>query len=184
MQSPFSSRLVGPDLWALYNELDKLEIYAQGEPVDESTVSMVVAQARETKLWDMTDAVLAGNERKAVEVLGKLLLEGEPAPLLSSMVARQYRQIAIVKELRDKRATEGEISRAAGVPQWKVKQFATAASRYSWQDLRRAYGLLVEADLSVKRGLQDDESALQLLLHELCGLGAQSGGAQRRAVAR
>ena len=74
--------------------------------------------------------------------------------------------------------------RAAGVPAWKVKQFASAASRYSWQDLRRAYALLVEADLSVKRGLQDDESALQLLLHELCGLGAQGRGAPRRAAAR
>jgi DNA polymerase-3 subunit delta len=175
---------VGPDLWALYNELEKLEIYAQGEPVDEKTVAAVVAQARETKLWDMTDAVLAGNERKAVEALGRLLEEGEPAPLLASMLARQYRQIAIVKDLRDKRATEGEISRAAGVPAWKVKQFASAASRYSWEDLRRAYTLLVEADLSVKRGLQDDESSLQLLLHELCGLAGPTGGPRRPAVAR
>lgn len=175
---------VGPDLWALYNELDKIETYANGEPVDEATVSMIVAQARETKLWDMTDAVLAGNERKAVEVLGKLLFEGEAAPFLASMVARQYRQIAIVKDLRDKRATEGEISRAAGIPGWKVKQFASAASRYSWPDLRRAYTLLVEADLSVKRGLQDDESALQLLIHELSTLAAQPAGAPRRVGSR
>jgi hypothetical protein len=40
----------------------------------------------------------------------------------------------------------------------------------------------VDADLSVKRGLQDDESALQLLLHELCDIAPKSS--PRRATAR
>jgi DNA polymerase-3 subunit delta len=174
---------VGSDLWALYNELDKLETYAAGEPVDEKAVAALVAQARETKLWDLTDAVVAGGERKAVATLGRLLEEGEPAPLLASLVARQYRQLAIVKDLSDKRATEAEISRAAGIPGWKVKQVATTASKYAWADLRRAYALLVDADLSVKRGLQDDDSALQLLVHELCSI-AVKPQARGRTTAR
>jgi DNA polymerase-3 subunit delta len=166
---------VGADLWAMYNELNKLETYAQGATIDEAAVIEVVAQAREAKLWDLTDAVVVGNERKALEVLARLFSEGEPAPLISSLVARQYRQLAIVREMRDQRATEGELARAAGVPPWKVNELSTLAGRYGWAELRRAYQLLLDADLSVKRGLQDDESALQLLIHELCSLAPRAG---------
>ncbi|MBI5288598.1 MAG: DNA polymerase III subunit delta [Chloroflexi bacterium] len=173
---------VGADLWAMYNELNKLETYAAGETVDEDVVSEIVAQARETKLWDLTDAVTAGQEQKALQALARLLLEGEAAPLLSSMIARQYRQLAVVKEMREGRTSDGEIARAAGVPEWKVGNVAALAGRYAWPDLRGAYALLLDADLSVKRGLQDDESALQLLIHELCSLAPR--GAARLAYGR
>lgn len=171
---------VGPDLWALYNELTKLETLAGGAPIDEAMVRESVVQAREMRVWDLTDAVVAGDERKAMHALSRLLVEGEPPPLLSSMVARQYRQLSVTKELAAARATEGDIARAAGIPEWKVRDSTALASRYSWPDLRRAYALLVDADLSVKRGLQDDESALQLLVHELCALAPRTAPQRAR----
>jgi len=169
---------VGADLWALHNELTKLETLAAGSPIDEAMVRESVVQAREMRVWDLSDAVVAGEESKAMQALSRLLVEGEPPPLLSSMVARQYRQLAVTKDLTAARATEGDIARAAGIPEWKVRDTSTLAARYSWPDLRRAYALLVDADLSVKRGLQDDESALQLLVHDLCAL-APRATAQR-----
>lgn len=171
---------VGPDLWALHNELNKLEIIATDAQVGEELVRESVVQAREAKVWDLTDAVVVGEERKAMRTLARLLTDGEPPPLLSSMIARQYRQLAVTKELAAARAPEGEIARAAGIPDWKVKDIAPLARSYSWAALRRAYALLVEADLSVKRGLQDDESSLQLLVHQLCGLAPRAATTSRR----
>lgn len=171
---------IGPDLWALHNELQKLEILAPDALVGEDLVRDSVVQAREAKVWDLTDAVAAGDERKALRALARLLTDGEPPPLLSSMIARQYRQLAVTKELAAARSPDGEIARAAGIPEWKVRDVAALASRYSWAALRRAYALLVDADLSVKRGLQDDESSLQLLVHELCGLAPRAATAARR----
>jgi DNA polymerase III delta subunit len=56
------------------------------------------------------------------------------------------------------------------------------AGRYTWPRLHEAYRLILDADLSVKRGLQDDESALQLLVHELCALAPS--GSTRPSYAR
>jgi DNA polymerase-3 subunit delta len=173
---------VGPDLWALHGELRKLETYALGGQVDEKVVADMVAQARETRLWDLTDAVVAGQEKAAISSLARLLADGEPAALLANAVARQYRQLALVKDLRAGGATDGEVARQSGLPEWKVERVAALAARYSWADLRRGYALLVDADLSVKRGLQDDESALQLALHELCGLAPRSPAVTRGAA--
>lgn len=175
--------LVGGDLWALDNELDKIAAYAAGAAADEGMVSQLVSAARETKVWELADAVVAGNERKAVTSLRRLLTDGEPPQLLTFMIARQYRQLLLVKDLRDRRVSREEVQRASGVPGFKLNEVGALAGRYSWPVLRQAYQRLLEADLSVKRGLQDDESALQLLVHELCAL-APSGGAAQPAYAR
>lgn len=174
---------VGNDLWAIYNELDKLETFAPGSTIDEAVVAEIVPQAREAKLWDLTDAVAGGDERKAIRALAKMLDEGEPAPLLASMIARQFRQLCLVKELRDARAPVREIAAVASVPEWKASAISDLAGRYTWTDLRRAYGLLVDADLAVKRGQQDADSSLQLLVHELCAL-APKASQQRPSAAR
>jgi len=174
---------LAPDLWALKNAVAMLATYAGGETVDEKLVSELVTATDDPKFWTMTDAVVAGQERKALGALRRLLVDGAAPVMLSSMLVRQYRQLAIVKDMRDRRAGQDETGRAAGVPSFKVDDVSALASRYSWPQIRRAYDRLLEADLSVKRGLQDDESALQLLVHELCAM-APKGAAPRAAYAR
>ncbi len=175
---------VGPDLWAMHNELRKIEAYANGEEVDEALVAEIVGQAREAKLWDLTEAVVAGDERRAIDTLASRLTAGDAAPMLVSMIARQYRQLVVVKELMQERASKGEVARSAGIPEWKVDAVSSVATRYEWPALRRAYELLVDADLSVKRGLQDDESALQLLIHKLIELAPRTNTARQPAYNR
>ncbi|MHB8685091.1 MAG: DNA polymerase III subunit delta, partial [Dehalococcoidia bacterium] len=180
------AQLTAGDLWTIENELDKLAAYAGGEPVDEATVSWVVSSAQEARIWDLSDAVVAGDERKALAAMRALIEEGQPATLLLFMVVRQYRQIAIVKDMRERRARQEEIARVAGIPGFRINAVSALASRYGWPLLRQAYSALLDADLAVKRGLRDDEVSLQLLVHELCALapGARpAGGYPRRAGA-
>ena len=174
---------LAPDLWAMKNALAMLAAYAGDEEVDEALVRELITATDDTKFWDMTDAVVAGSERKALASLQRLLIDGTAPPLLSAMLARQYRQLAMAKDLRDRRASRDEIARTVGVPPFKADALSGLASRYSWPMVRGAYDRLLAADLSVKRGLQDDESALQLLVHELCAA-TPKGAAQRATSAR
>ncbi len=160
----------------------KLAAYAGGETIDEEMVRELVTATDDTKFWSITDAVIAGNERKALTSLQRMLTDGAAPAMLSAMLVRQYRQLAIVKDMRDRRASQDEMARASGVPAFKVAEVSALASRYSWAQVRAAYARLLAADLSVKRGLQDDESALQLLVHELCAMAPK--GAARPAYSR
>ena len=162
------SQLTNGDLWTIENELDKLAAYTGGGSVTEDTVEQVVSSAQEAKVWDLSDAIVAGNERKALAVMRTLLEAGEPAPLLMFMVVRQYRQIVMLKDMREHRARPDEIQRATGILPFRMGAVGALASRYGWEDLRAAYATLLDADLAVKRGLRDDEAALQLAVHELC----------------
>ncbi len=169
------AELAGADLWVLDNELEKLAAYAGDETVDERALIELVSAAHETKMWDLTDAVVAGNQRRAITAMQRLLADGQPPQVLLVMIARSYRQLVLVKDARDRRASREEMQRVAGVPPWKLNDISSLAGRYSWPALRRAYQGLLEADLNVKRGLQDDESSLQLVVHELCALAPGAG---------
>jgi DNA polymerase-3 subunit delta len=164
------AQLVGPDLWALDNELDKLGAYCDGAVVDEAAVDAVVTSAREARIWDLTDAVVSGNEAKALSAMRGRLTEGDAAPMLSFMIVREYRQIAIVKDLLDRGARRDAIARDAGLHPRRIDTVLALARRFPWSAVRRAYDLAIAADLSVKRGLQDDEAALQTLIHQLCAI--------------
>lgn len=170
------AQTIGADLWALDRELDKLGAYADGDLVNGAVIGEVVSAVRETKAWELGDATVAGNERKALDTMRRLLESGEPAPLLSFMMARSYRQVIIVKDMNERREAADAIMKAAGIPNFRVKPVAALAARYPWPVLRAAYAKLVDADLSVKRGERDDETSLQLLVHELCAMAQASSG--------
>ncbi len=177
------AELVGPDLWALDNELQKLAAYAAGATVDEAAVNELVSAAQDAKVWDLTDAVIAGNARKAVSAMQRLLSSGDAAQMLLVSIARPYRQLALLKDARDRRLSRDEAGRLSGVPSFKVDEWSALAGRYTWPQLRRAYRRILDADLSVKRGLMADEASLQLLVHDLCALAAsarQAAAAGRR----
>jgi len=169
------AQLIGPDLWTLANELDKLAAYAGDGVVEPELIADMVPAAQETNIWELTDGIVAGDEKKALGALSRLLGAGEPAPLIAFMVVRQFRQIALVKDMRDRRVRNDEITRTTGMKGYRLDTVGKLATRYTWPQLREAYALLLESDLSVKRGLQDDESALQLVVHELCARAPRGG---------
>lgn len=178
------ARSSGGDLWALSNELEKLAAYAGREPIDEAMVAELVETAAETKMWDLTDPIVGGDERAAIHALQRLLAEGEPPPVLLAVIAGQYRRMVVVKDMLERRVPKSEIAKAIDSKgrEFIVDKAARLANRYGWPALHEAYRKLLDADLSVKRGLQDDESALQLLVHELCALAPKAS--QRPAYAR
>jgi DNA polymerase-3 subunit delta len=175
------AQLIGPDLWMLDREIDKLSAYADGEEVGPDMVADVVSAAHDTKIWDLTDALVAGNEKKALATMRRLIDEGDPPTQMAYMIVRAYRELIIIKDMRERGARQDEIVKASGVQNWKYAQISGLAARYSWPVLRAAYARLLDADLSVKRGLRDDETSLQLLIHELCTLAPAPAPAGRRS---
>jgi len=168
------ARLIGPDLWMLDTEIEKLATYAGGATIDADLVAEVTSAAQDTKAWDFTDALIDGKETRALDTMRALIAEGAASQMLLVMVGRQYRQLVMVKDMRERRANKSEIERVSGVKPFKTDAVAATASHYTWPALRAAYARILDADLSVKRGESDDETALQLLVHDLCAMSAQS----------
>jgi len=171
------AQLVGNQLWLLDTELQKLATYANGREVSDDDVRQLVSFARDPNIFAMVDAVVEGRTRDSLDLLHRLLQDGEAPQRLLAVVARQYRLLLMAKELLEQRVRPPEISATLGVQGFVIQRLVQQAPLYTIDKLRRAYRLLLDADLSVKRGIYDDETALELLIFQLAALAARRPGA-------
>jgi DNA polymerase-3 subunit delta len=173
------AQLVGNQLWLLDTELQKLATYAAGREITDADVRELVSFARDPNVFAMADAIVEGRTRDAIDLLHRLLADGEAAQkLLVVNIVRQYRLLVLAKELLDQRVPTPEISARLGVrPFVAQRMLQQQAPLYTNDKLRRAYRLLLDADLSMKRGVHDDETALELLIFQLAALATRRQGA-------
>jgi DNA polymerase-3 subunit delta len=131
----------------------------------------------------MADAVVEGRVRDALDMIRRLQQDSEPPQLLLAMIVRQYRLVMLTRELLAQRARPTEMATRLGVANFVMQRLLRQAPLYSIDSLRRAYRLLHEADLSVKRGIHDDQTALELLVFQLAALTTNRDPAPGRARA-
>ena len=166
--------LVGNQLWTLDSELQKLAAYASGRQVTDDDVRSLVSLAREPNIYAMVDAVIEGRSQEAAKLFQRLLADGESPMRLLNLLGRQYRLLLLTKELVGKRVRPPEISARLRVQGFVIQRILRQAPAYTIDRLRQAYRRILDADLSIKRGVHDEETALQLLLFELSALARRS----------
>ncbi len=156
---------VGPDLWTLSTELDKLAAAAKGKlAVTDKMVEMLVTAETEGNVWTMVDALSNGEAGAAVRELTRLIDGGEPPLRVFGMVVRQYRILLGVKALE---GTPPDVAaKRLGIHPFAAKQAGRFASRFSEEDLKKIYDELAELDFQIKTGQRDPDAALELFMTE------------------
>lgn len=161
------SQLVGGNLWIMDNELEKLALYAGDKAIDEKTVNTLVSQSRESSIFSAVDGLLEGRTGAALRMMHSLRDEGAELPYIVSMAARQLRLVTLAKDLMDRRYKEAEIGERLGITRdFALRKTIQQARNATWSRLEWLYGRLMEADLAVKRGLMDQDVALEILVSE------------------
>lgn len=158
---------VGPDLWTLAGELDKLSVYANGETVSEDDVRALVAAVRETSIFPLVDAIVEGRPAAAVRLLRQMLRQDAGPQYVLAMVQRQLRHLAVARDMLDAGAGGRAVGSALRLPDFALDRLLDQAPRYSAARLRYAFRRLLEADLQIKRGIYGGELALELLVQDL-----------------
>ena len=158
---------VGGNLRQLSQEIDKLTTYAGQRAVEEGDVQRLVADAREIKVWTLTDALASHNRDQAIGVLQRLLDDGEQPPVLMAIIARQLRTLIQVKELSDERLPPDAIAGQMKMHPYTVQKAIASARQMSYQQLEGNYRRLLQADLEVKTGRSEPDLALELLIIDM-----------------
>ena len=162
--------LISSDLWTLDRELEKLSLYCTGRNIEEDDVREMVSQVRETSIFNAVDAIIDSNPAVASRLLRQLLHDGRDATYIISMVGRQLRLLALVKYLTDQGVVGGELGGKVGInSQFALRKTMDQARRHSWPAIRQRYQRLLDADLAIKRGRQEPDLALELLVADLIG---------------
>ena len=159
--------LVGGDLWTLEQELEKLSLYAFGREIEEADVNLLVPQVRESNIFSAVDAMIDGKPTAALRFLHRLKQDGVEVYRIIAMVERQLRLLALARDSMDQGVSQSEIGKRMGVTsQFVVRKTVDQARRHTMGDISGRYHRLLEADLSIKRGVMEPDLALELLVAE------------------
>lgn len=158
---------VGPDLRRLAHELDKLAAYAAGRTITGEDVRLLVSDASEALIWDLTDALSQRNPRKAMTALHDLR-RGDANPFyLLTMIARQYRIMLKVKEaLAHGGGNEYDIAQRVNERPYPVKKAMQQCRAYRMEELEQIMERLLTADHAMKTGAHPD-TEIDVLVAEL-----------------
>ncbi len=163
------ARLVGNDLWAMANEVDKLILYTGSRAIEEADVKAIVSHVQEASIFDMVDAIIESRVIVAQQFLQRLFQQGMTPAQVLVMLARQARIIFQVKEMRSGGRSRADImSRLGLTSNFVIDKAWEQADKYSPSRIKEVYHKLLDADIAVKTGRYDSpELALDILLAEM-----------------
>ncbi len=155
----------GTDMENIQMELEKLICYCMGrEVVTEEDVEAVCTVRISNHIFDMINAIAAGQQRQALELYYDLLALKEPPMRILFLIARQCNMLLQVKELAAKGFDSRTIASKIGVPPFVAGKYLGQAAKFRPAALRGAVEKCVEAEEAVKTGRLNDRMSVEILI--------------------
>ncbi|MBV5261621.1 DNA polymerase III subunit delta [Synechococcus moorigangaii CMS01] len=160
---------VGNDTRRLWNELEKLKVY-QGnrtQPLTQSEIQTLVAATNQNSL-QLCGAIRAGNSGLALQLVGELLAQNEPALRIVATLIGQFRLWTIIKVMADAREDDQAIAKLADLKNPKRLFFLKKEiAKLPCQKLLKTLPILLELEAGLKQGAIAEE-ILPTKVLELC----------------
>ncbi len=161
----------GERMNGLIPEITKIAGYAKGDAITRSDIDAVAKKAPETTIFDLTNALGAGDYDKAARLLADLLADkDEPPQRQIAMIGEQFRRLYIAS-LADS-SGQGEAFITACIPELTGKSYPLrllrqACKNFSQERLARAVSFCEACDFAMKDTGGEPEALMKELLVRL-----------------
>lgn len=143
--------------------------YGDG-PISVSELQPFLGERGDSKPWDLTDAIEAGNAGQALIVVRRLMHAGERHPKqILAQLHNHYARLARLDGAEVNSAADAEA--VLGVKGFPAEKALRAYRNLDGSGIRRAYGLLATADIDLRGGTGlDAEVVMDVLIARLARL--------------
>jgi DNA polymerase-3 subunit delta len=153
-------------LTGLVTEWEKLLTYVGDKPnITVDDAKEVVHQSVEYRIFDVLDAIGACQYAVALKGVRELLANKEPPQIILAMIARQFRLMLQVNELRGLPAIE--IAKRINEKTYPVQNAMKLANNFNRDQLIKALSNLAQLDADVKTGRQEFYPGLERMLLDM-----------------
>ncbi|MBQ2954220.1 MAG: DNA polymerase III subunit delta [Clostridia bacterium] len=161
----------GTDTALLHTEIEKLAALAgdRGE-ILESDVQAVATRSTEYNVFQMVDAVVAGQESRAFALLRDMLTGGEERLGILAMLLRQFRLMQHVLIMRYEKVPNAEIQKRLGLSPYAAEQMIRKAASYSGGAIKQAVDICLTTEYKVKSGQMNQEGSLEAAMLQIFAL--------------
>ena len=160
--------LCGELMHTLISEIGKIGAYAAHRRVTRADIDAVATPQLDAVVFQMTDAISAGNFDKAASVLGDLYHMQEPPVKLLAALGKQLRQLYTARLALERRKDSRYLMELWGLRSaYPAERMMQSARRFSLGWCRRAVIRCAETDLAMKSTGADAEGLLTGFIMEL-----------------
>lgn len=157
--------ITGPDMENMSRELEKLFCYTlDRQEITMQDMNEICVGQTENKIFDMINAIAAGNQKQALELYYDLLALKEAPMRILYLIARQFQSLLLVKSMAAKGHPASSIAKTDGSPVFAVNKKLAQAKRFTIEELKAAIGACAQAEEDVKQGRMNDRMAVELLI--------------------
>ena len=145
--------LVGGELGALENELEKLALYSldrTDKTISAQDVLACVGFSKEQNPFELSNAITACDKKRALYLVDKLLEDGEEPVAVLNKMTYPILKMARVKRLVDGGMYGAEVAKAAGLMFWESRLVNQARNFPSVKIFEQTLNRLIDADCSLK----------------------------------
>ena len=161
----------GPDVSVLTTEIEKIAAHSRdGAPVHPDEITLLATPSAECTVFQLTDAVVAGQNDRAFTLLRNQLRAGTDRLYMLAMLLRQFRLLQHVKIMQFEKKNPSFIRSALGVPAFAAEQYLRQAASLSNRQVKSAVSVCFETEAAVKSGRLNAEGSLEMVMIQLLNI--------------
>ena len=148
--------------------------FGEGAKLTRSDVEVFLGEAGSVAPWDLTDAIDAGDAKKALEMLHRMMIDSHPMQILA-LLANRYAQMMKI-DGRGVRTADDAVAILGGKP-YTAKKVLEQYQRLGSAGISKAMDLIATADVDLRGGKDwTPEMVMEVLVARLARLGGTTGG--------
>ncbi len=164
---------IGNNSRSLVNELTKLASYVGRKGrITLSEIELLVNDGQEQNLFAFIDDLSMRRRSAALRAIRALIDEGQAATYILFMIARQFRILLAVQDLAAQRLPADQIASQLGQRPFVVRKALEQMRAFNPEELVQIHDRLLELDRATKTGRMQAETALEVLVLEICAQAA------------
>lgn len=151
------------DMQMIWQELNKLFLalaYSGEKTITDAWIENLAPPDLRGSVFDLTDALAAGQADRALLLADRLISLRQPVPLLLFMLNRQVRQLILAAEVED----PSHLAAMLKLPPFIAGRLRRQTSGMSMQTLENLQELCWQTDLAIKSGQLSERIALDVLI--------------------
>ncbi len=159
--------ITGGTMIALSGEIDKICAYSGAAEIVKSDIDAVTEPVLDAVVFQMTDALSAGQYAEALLKLQQLLKMQEEPIMILGAVGGHFRKLATARVLIDNGKNASMLQKLYGIPDYPARKTMEAARRFPPEFCAAAARLVLDTDYKMKTSFDDKERLLELLILQL-----------------
>lgn len=166
----YLANLVGPDLWILSQEIEKLVLYALEREIKKEDIDALVKPNLVTSIFRLTDFLASRNTKNSLETLHILTESGEELQKIFHMIVRHFRILIQVFDLVNRGYQKPEIITKVQEHPFVIMTTMQQCKNFTLDQLKKIYEALLKIEIAFKTGkirvLADNQKEFELALEK------------------